>query len=538
MQPEHIVAEFEPGVAAHNHVHGAGHCAEMDSFASCAALPVDQVAPQCLSQELPGTLAIAAGLHPGVHDVAERRPMGGARTVEFHRAHDCLRRKRVPHLLQEVAQLFSREQVEQHEYVGLFCEPVVVRAVPFGVEDQIQAANGTVPGPVRVPVELREILIALELTDDAVAVEAHSQPTTDLIPPVDLTRSQSEPIPERTAIACFEQRHRLDRTAQHPRGHDIGVGIVPKPLPGRAGVPVMELVRAHHATDIVTVGRLVVAGQAGEKSCDFEQQLGALMDEEFRVTGGLVVLPYAVGDGEANMPLMMGIVGHPLFIAHVVKLGRSLFAALNTALPREHRAFEAGGSCGHPRFVQASVSITEQSTAQIGSSEGENRIDENLIPEHVPAVTLAMQAASGHACVQVGVDGSHRLQNMEGVQIERERLAFARAHVHGELIPQELPRPLVLSQKLCGVTQPPNPGRHRIQRRGDGTVAGGADIDKLLHPDRMPRLKRQLEFMSDPSCVLGEKSPARSKTLAAAVRPGACGHRDMDAGLICFHFQQ
>src|SRR5665647_864337 len=135
--------------------------------------------------------------------------------------------------------------------------------------------------------------------------------------------------------------------------------------PGRAGVTVMKLVWTHRAVDVVTIGRRVVTCQIGEESCDFEQQLSALTDEEIRIARGLVVLPDAVRNGEAHVPLMMGVVGHPLVIARVVELGRSHFAPVDTALPREHRTFEAGGPGHRPRFVQASVSIAEQGTAQV-----------------------------------------------------------------------------------------------------------------------------------------------------------------------------
>ena len=48
-----------------------------------------------------------------------------------------------------------------------------------------------------------------------------------------------------------------------------------------------------------------------------------------------------------------------------------------------------------------------------------------------------------------------------------------------------------------------------------------ADEDNLLHSDRMSLLQLQLELVSDPSCIVGEKAPAQSKLPAAPERSGA-----------------
>jgi hypothetical protein len=82
----------------------------------------------------------------------------------------------------------------------------------------------------------------------------------------------------------------------------------------------------------------------------------------------------------------------------------------------------------------------------------------------VSAVTLTVQAAGGYARVEVGVNGGHRLQHVEGVQIERERLSLAGAHAHSELISQDLPLSLARSLELGRVGQPLHPGRHRHGR--------------------------------------------------------------------------
>ena len=118
--PQGVVADFESGVAADDHVDGAGHGSQMDSFPGGAALDVGEVALEGPGEEIPGSFAVASGLHPGVHHVAQRRPVGGACPVKVHRAHNGLGRERVAHVVQQVPEFLGREEVQEHEHVGLF----------------------------------------------------------------------------------------------------------------------------------------------------------------------------------------------------------------------------------------------------------------------------------------------------------------------------------------------------------------------------------------------------------------------------------
>jgi hypothetical protein len=118
-----------------------------------------------------------------------------------------------------------KKLVERHQHVRLFRELVVVGAVVLRLEDEIETLDVSVPRPVSRQIELTEPIVAFELAD-APVVERHEHPATDVAPARSLLRD-----------ACRRATRALQRAAQHPHGHDVGVGVVLMPGVGDSGWP-------------------------------------------------------------------------------------------------------------------------------------------------------------------------------------------------------------------------------------------------------------------------------------------------------------
>ena len=101
------------------------------------------------------------------------------------------------------------EQVEQHDRVGLLGQHVAVGIVSLGAQDPVQPLDPAVLRAVRVPVELGKLLVALELADDAVAVERDEHLAAHLVPRSDLVGRQPEPVRQRLAAALGQEAEHL-----------------------------------------------------------------------------------------------------------------------------------------------------------------------------------------------------------------------------------------------------------------------------------------------------------------------------------------
>ena len=131
---------------------------------------------------------------------------------------------------------------------------------------------------------------------------------------------------------------------------------------------------------------------AGEEPGDLDEDLGAIVLQETLVAGGLVVLPDAVGHRQADVPLPMGVVGHPLSVAEIQELRRGFVAPVAAGLPGEHRAVKAVGPSQIPRGGQPAVAVQQKTAGEFRSAHRQQRIDVELVPEDVPAIALAVQA--------------------------------------------------------------------------------------------------------------------------------------------------
>ncbi len=145
----------------------------MDTLGGRPALDVGDVALQGLGEKAPCLPGVGPGQHPGADHAAERRAVCGAVEV----VGDGLRELRIGHLVAQVAQqlpqLVAGQQEQQHQYVGLLGQLVPVGAVALGLEYPVQPLDVAVPGPVALPVELLQLVVAFELGELAAGVEDH-----------------------------------------------------------------------------------------------------------------------------------------------------------------------------------------------------------------------------------------------------------------------------------------------------------------------------------------------------------------------------
>src|SRR3712207_6465545 len=102
-----------------------------------------------------------------------------------------VRRVLVAKPLKEPPELLLGEQEEQHQGIGLLGELIAVGCVSFGPEDAVESLDVAVLCAVGLPVQLLELLIALELADDAIAVERYEHLVAHFLPRVDLVFRES-----------------------------------------------------------------------------------------------------------------------------------------------------------------------------------------------------------------------------------------------------------------------------------------------------------------------------------------------------------
>src|ERR1700675_2054382 len=74
------------------------------------------------------------------------------------------------------AKLLGGKQIKQHQNVGLLRQFVAVRSVVLCLQDEIEALDIAVPGAIVIPIQLDQLLVALELADDPVTMKREIHP--------------------------------------------------------------------------------------------------------------------------------------------------------------------------------------------------------------------------------------------------------------------------------------------------------------------------------------------------------------------------
>lgn len=155
----------------------------------------------------------------------------------------------------------------------------------------IEALNIAVAGAVGLPVELAQCFVALELADDAVVMERHNHPAADIAPARDFLRRQAQPRRELGVPHLGQQIDNLQRPAQHPHRHDVGIGVVVEAGRCCIRIAIVKLVGTHHAADLVAPARVVEAGDARPETGDIQDQLRAVGMQKLDIARDLEVLP-------------------------------------------------------------------------------------------------------------------------------------------------------------------------------------------------------------------------------------------------------
>ena len=336
-----------------------------------------------------------------------------------------------------------------------------------------------------------------------------------------MSRQRSSSVGPRASFSSSSVRQHVEhvlRAQQQPDRHHVRVGVVVNTGLGGPRVSGAVLVGSHHAADAKPIEGRVVAGEAGEEAGDLQDRLRAVVGAELQIVGGLVVLPDVVGHGQTDVALQVAGVGQPAPGHRVEVHPLALLASVAARLPGVHRAGEPGRPRRPPGRVQPPGAVAQQGPGQSRQPQREDRQHEQLVPEDVAPVGLAVQAAGRQTGVEVDVVWGDRLQQVEHRQPQRAERVDGRGAVPGaqlqpEPAPQLVPGQLVALQQLiergCAGEQL---GRRRPRLR-DADVTGRDHGNDLLHRNRFTRPHRQLELVGDAARL----PPAPARNLVALV---------------------
>ena len=259
----------------------------------------------------------------------------------------------------------------------------------------------------------------------------------------------------------------------------------------------MELVRAHHAVDLVAATLRVEVSDAGPETGDLHHHLGARPEQEVGISRGLEVVPDVVEDGRAHVPLIPAQVRVPQPGARVEVHDLGLFLAVAATLPGVHRAPVADLASQCAGLVEPAVPVHQQASRDLRQPEVQKGIDVELVPEDVAAIGFPVEAAGGNARVQVGRVGGAGLQNVGGVEAQQELDPLVVGHPDVAVIPQLVPRTLVTVEGLLEGAQTSNRLLGIGQGFVDSLVVGGVERDELLDTNRSSLLEVEAQ------CLMG-----------------------------------
>src|ERR687890_135480 len=247
----------------------------------------------------------------------------------------------------------------------------------------------------------------------------------------------------------------------------------------------MELVRPHDAVDLVPPAIRVEAGDAGPETGDLQHHLGTVAEQELEVVGCLMVPPDVVEDGCVNVPLVVAEVPVPVPRPGIEMHDLSLLLSVAAALPGVHGSPVAGffGCCAG--LIQPSVAIHEQLACDLGQPEVEERVDVELVPKDVPAVSLAVKAAGRNPGVEVGRVRRADLQDVGNVQADQKLNTLVPGDPHVAGGPQLVPRPCVmvegLGERLAAVDGLYGGGQRLAYCMDARSAKGQLLVDVVLH---------------------------------------------------------
>ncbi len=234
-------------------------------------------------------------------------------------------------------------------------------------------------------------------------------------------------------------------------------------------------------------------GDRGPEARDLQHHLRAVVAQEGQVLGGLEVVPDVVEDRRVDVPLVVAEIGLPAARERVEMHALGLLLALAAALPGEHRTAQPCLAGRRARLAQPPVAVQQQTPGDLRHAEAQEQVHVKLIPEHMPPVGLAVEAAGRYPGVQVGSVMRADLDDMADMQLQQQLNAVVTRHADITHPPQLVPGRRVTGERFleAGVTQRRRPClRQRVADRG---VARGEEGHHLLDPHRgaLPDIERE-----------------------------------------------
>src|SRR3954454_18680612 len=195
--------------------------------------------------------------------------------------------------------------------------------------------------------------------------------------------------------------------------------------------------------------------------------------------------------------------------------------AVGAALPREHRTREALGPRSCPGHAEPGVPVLQQRGSQRWTLKVEVREDEQLIPEDVAPIGLAMPASGRYADIEVGGVRGNGLQQVEDVQVE-DRIGplVGTVHIDVEPVPGAEPSAFVSAEQRRKVVGSSHNQVGIVTTLRDGAVAGGVKPGNLLHGYRLALLQLKPEMVGDEGWLIDQHA-VRFDSLAVTEHPGA-----------------
>ena len=189
----------------------------------------------------------------------------------------------------------------------------------------------------------------------------------------------------------------------------------------------------------------------------------------------------------------MAEIGLPAARKRVEMHALGFLLALAAALPGKHRAAQPSLTGRSARFAQAPVAIQQQASGDLRHAEVQEQVHIKLVPEHVPPVSLTVEAAGRHSGVQVGGVMRAHLQDVADVQPQQQLHAVVAWHADVAHPPELVPGRLMPRERLfeAGVAQRRRPSlRQCVADRG---VTRGKEGHHLLNPhrDALPDIERE-----------------------------------------------
>ena len=152
---------------------------------------------------------------------------------------------------------------------------------------------------------------------------------------------------------------------------------------------------------------------------------------------------------------------------------------------------------GRPGLAHPAVAVHQQPARDLGQPDVEERERVDLVPEHMPAIGLAVESAGRHPGVEVGGVTGTDLEDVRDVQPQQPLHALVSRHPHVAYTPQFVPcRGVALECTGEVGVAGRRPGRPH-QRVADRRIPRGVERHHLLDPRRRALLHVEGENLLD-----------------------------------------